>query len=343
MKVEILNPDTLRDLYKNHGQFACICYDTPEEYAERVGKSCQESGHVSGSRCEYIKFRVSDIDRGTAEQCLRHEIGTFVPFEFQDNYSFSDYMEIVDDVSPDQIVKNMASFRYIDKDGFDWATPANIARIPEAKGLYDSMMKAINYSRRSIKEILERNGVDPRKATEDANMMLPRATTSSFVIGMTPEALLRWCQHRLCTRAQEFIRELARLIVAEIKQINPEFASECVPKCKHLLWCPEGKHSCGAAPTKAELCDVLKRVADKPIEDPSRASSVSVEENKPVTKKGRRSKRADELPANANTVYKLYMNDDITIVEASKLLHVSRPTTYRWFEMLREAQPTTKR
>lgn len=250
MKVEILNPEVLRDLYKNHGQFACVCYDTPEKYAERVGKDCQKSGHFSGSRCEYIKFRISDLDRGTAEQCLRHEIGVYVPFEYQDNYSFADYADLVADISPDQIVKNMASFRYIDKDGFKWETPESIRESPEAKERYDNLMKHINSERRAIKSLLEDDGVSPKKATEDVNMVLPRATKSEFVIGMTPEALIRWCQQRLCTRTQEFIRRLAYLIVSEIRPINPKFADECVPKCQHLLWCPEGKHSCGRFPTK---------------------------------------------------------------------------------------------
>lgn len=76
MKVEILNPEALQNLYKNHGEFACVCYNTSPEKAEQVGKSCQKSGHLSGSRCEYIKFKISDVDRGTAEQIMRHEIGT---------------------------------------------------------------------------------------------------------------------------------------------------------------------------------------------------------------------------------------------------------------------------
>jgi hypothetical protein len=82
------------------GEFACVCYGTPDKYAEKVGKSCQESGHMSGSRCEYIKFRIYDIDRGTAEQIMRHEVGTNVPFDEQDNYSFID-------INPSNMVKNM--------------------------------------------------------------------------------------------------------------------------------------------------------------------------------------------------------------------------------------------
>ena len=111
MKVQIINPEVLKNLNKNHGEFARVCYDTPAERAEQVGKICQATGHMSGSRCEYIKFHISGIDRGTAEQCMRHEIGTWVPFEMQDNYMWAElqqYGVIVE--NPANIVKNMASF-----------------------------------------------------------------------------------------------------------------------------------------------------------------------------------------------------------------------------------------
>lgn len=263
MKVEILNTEVLRDLYHNHGLFACTCYNTPEEYADRVGKSCEKDGHMSGSRCEYMKFKITDIDRGTAEQCLRHEIGTSVPFEQQDNYSFADYSELVKDVSPDQIVKNMASFRYIDKEGFNWETPSTILNCKEAKDKYDKLMEEINMCRREIKTILENNGVPSAVATQDVNFILPRATTTEFVIGFTPEALINFCHKRLCSRAQEFIRHLAVLMKAEVAKYNEEFARELVPQCQHLLWCPEGKRCCGAYPTKKELKEKLANGNDK--------------------------------------------------------------------------------
>ncbi len=259
MNVEIINPEVLTNLYKNHGVFACTCYNTPEKYAEKVGKSCVADGHMSGSRCEYIKFRISGLDRGTAEQTLRHEIGTVVPFEFQDNYSFADYSELVKDVSPDQIVKNMASFRYIDKDGFKWATPKNIMECDETRQEYDELMEIINDKRRKIKDILEANGVPKESATEDVNFVLPRATTTEFVIGFTPEALIHFCHKRLCTRAQEKIQELAKKMKAAVCAVSPEFAQELVPQCKHLLWCPEGKRCCGAAPTKQKLKEIINQ------------------------------------------------------------------------------------
>ena len=41
MQVKIINPEVLKDLYKNHGEFACECYATPKKYAAKVGESCQ--------------------------------------------------------------------------------------------------------------------------------------------------------------------------------------------------------------------------------------------------------------------------------------------------------------
>ena len=253
MKVEIINPEVLKNLYKNHGEFACVCYGTDSKHAEKVGTACQESGHMSGSRCEYIKFRITDIDRGTAEQCLRHEIGTYVPFEYQDNYAFADYSELVKDVSPDQIIKNMASFRYIDKDNFRWAIPNDILRFEAICERWNDLMLHIINERYAIKEMLEAEGIEPKKANEDVNMCLPRATLSEFVIGMTPEALIHWCHKRLCTRAQETIQELAYKIKYAVSEVNPAYAEELKPHCEHLLWCPEGKHSCGMTPTKEDL------------------------------------------------------------------------------------------
>lgn len=258
MNVEILNPEVLTNLYHNHGLFACTCYNTPDKYADKVGKSCEDEGHMSGSRCEYIKFKITGLDRGTSEQCLRHEIGTAVPFEEQDNYSFSEYSELVTDVSPDQIVKNMASFRYIDKEGFMFETPATIGKCFNANALYEELMGIINNYRTAIKDALVMDGIAEKRAVQDANFVLPRATTTEFVIGFTPEALIHFCHKRLCTRAQEFIRELAVKMKKEVSKYNAEFASELVPHCQHLLWCPEKKHGCGAYPTRAELQNILK-------------------------------------------------------------------------------------
>lgn len=255
MKVEIINPEVVENLYKNHGQFACVCYGTDEKYAERVGQACSESGHMSGSRCEYIKFRITDVDRGTAEQIMRHEIGNDIPFPMMDNYSFSELSDLITDVSPDQIVKNMASFRYIDKQDFKYATPKSIADCEPANRLYYELMSTINRYRQMIKDALVEEGISEKRAVQDSNFVLPRATESSLVIGFTPEALIHFCHKRLCTRAQGFIREVAKQMKQAVMMYNPKLAEELVPHCEYLLWCPEKSAGCGRRPTRQEFID----------------------------------------------------------------------------------------
>lgn len=249
MKVTILNPEVLENLYKHHGEFAATCYDTPMEYAEKVGKNCcKADGHLSGSRCEYIKFRIEDVDRGSIEQVMRHEIGTrYSPID-----KYEVYIDEVLDINPTNIVKNMQSFRYVDKTDFTYSIPKNIQKIKEANDIFVNTMKMIEESRKSIRDILINNDINTHKAVEDANFVLPRATHGTLTIGFTPEALIQFMWKRLCTRVQDEIHDVAIEMKKEVEKINFEFAKELKPHCQHLLWCPE-KKSCHAYPSKDEL------------------------------------------------------------------------------------------
>ena len=251
MQVTLLNPEVLKNLYKNHGEFACECYDTDKKYATKVGKSCETSGHMSGSRCEYIKFEI-EADRGTLEQMMRSEIG--VRYNPEEKYYYMDMLEAIPRVSPDEIVKNMQSFRYVDKNNFTYVTPATIANNPLALSYYQNLMSNIDTTRKIIKKVLIESGGNEHKAVEDANFVLPRATNTKLTIGFTPEALIRFMQKRLCVRAQPEIRAVAVEMRKQVKEVNEEFANrELLPHCQYLLWCPEGKKSCGAYPTRDEL------------------------------------------------------------------------------------------
>ena len=251
MTVNIINPDILDNLYKNHGEFACECYNTPKKYAQKVGESCVKDSHFSGSRCEYIKFEI-EADRGTLEQIMRSEIG--VRYDNQDKYHYMDLIEAIPAVRPDEVVKNMQSFRYVDKNDFTYAIPHNIQNNPKALELYKECMDYLNIIRKELRDILvEESGVEVHKAVEDANFVLPRATNGKLSIGFTPEALIRFMQKRLCVRAQDEIREVAIEMKKAVEEINPKFAKELMPHCQYLLWCPEGDKSCGRYPTREEV------------------------------------------------------------------------------------------
>lgn len=257
MNVKIINPEQVKELYRNHGLFAATCYNTPEQYAEKVGRSCGETNHRSGSRCEYIKFQITG-DRGTLEQFMRHEIG--VRYDEIDKYAYQDRIDMVLDVNPCNIVKNMQSFRYVLMDNFEYTTPAELETCPEALEIYHGTMRIIDENRKTVRELLEERGIPHSRAVECANFLLPRATNLVLTIGFTPEALIQFMWKRLCTRAQPEAQALAKLMRACVKDVHPEFAKELKPQCQHYLWCPEKNRCCGLAPTKEQLMEDLARL-----------------------------------------------------------------------------------
>lgn len=257
MKVKIINPEQVADLYKNHGQFACTCYGTPEEYAEQVGRKCGSSNHRSGSRCEYIKFQITG-DRGTLEQFMRHEIG--VRYDEIDKYQYQDRIDMVLDVNPCNIVKNMQSFRYVLMDNFEYTIPDELNECPNALNFYNRAMEVINNCRKGVREMLEETGVSTERSVEIANFLLPRATNLTLTIGLTPEALIQFMWKRLCRRAQPEAQKLAQEMRAAVQEVHEEFAKELRPHCQHLLWCPEGAKCCGLSLSKEEVVEEFARL-----------------------------------------------------------------------------------
>ena len=122
-------------------------------------------------------------------------------------------------------------------------------------------MEQIEAARTAIKESLIASGIEEKKAVEDANFVLPRATNLTLTIGFTPEALIHFMHKRLCVRAQDEIRSVAIAMKKEVAEILPEYAKQLVPHCQHLLWCPENKKmTCKAYPRKEELIALLDEI-----------------------------------------------------------------------------------
>ena len=76
-KVELINAEEVKNFVKQHGEVACICYATDPKYAERVGKNVLQTGHFSGSRGDYFKFKFTNVPRALVDQSVRHDVGTF--------------------------------------------------------------------------------------------------------------------------------------------------------------------------------------------------------------------------------------------------------------------------
>lgn len=229
IKVTLLNPDEVKNFIRNHGYIACICYDTDERYAEKVGLNCLKSGHMSGSRGDYFKFEI-ECPRFTADQIMRHEQGVF---------------------------KNCQSQRYVDMDNFNCYIPPKVSRDPELRKLYEELENTTKDFYGRIRNEMEARGIEGEKANDLMRSLLPIGVPTKLRIGFDIEALIHFMNKRLCVRADEPIRQVAKLMKKEILEVEPRYADLLVPQCKAMLYCPEHK-SCGAYPSKDELRKLLE-------------------------------------------------------------------------------------
>lgn len=214
-KVTLMNKEEVGSFIKKHGEFACICYNTPIKAAEKVGEHCLQSGHLSGSRHLYFVFKLEMIPRFTIDQLVRHEVG---------------------------VVKNVQSLRYVTKDGFKVYCPPEMRDDLEAKWEYQRAEDYLNYTYKLNVKRFESKGKE--RANEIARTFLPIgiATECSFACNL--EGLINLAHKRLCTRAELPIRALAKLMVKEVLEAEPRYGPYLVPQCEYLKRCPEG-HSCG--------------------------------------------------------------------------------------------------
>ena len=175
------------------------------------------SGHFSTIEHIQISFAISNVSRACTHQLVRHR-----------HMSFS-----------------QKSQRYVKEKGqFDYLTPPTIGRNPELKEKYNEFMGKIS----KFYEELTQAGIP----AEDARFILPNATSSSMVASLNLREMIHLANIRLCTRAQDEIRLLVRLMCNELVKQEPWLKPYLVPKCERLGYCDEDK-SCGRMPTKEEL------------------------------------------------------------------------------------------
>lgn len=231
IRVTLLNGEEVKDFIKRHGEIACICYGTNEKYAEKVGKSCMIEGHTSGSRGDFFKFEI-ECPRFCADQIVRHEQGVF---------------------------KNMQSQRYVDMDdNFSIYVPPKVVNNPtilEQYIKYEEMCKARYKINRAYFDDL---GITGEQANDLMRTMLPIGVMTKLRIGFTLEALIHFMHKRLCVRADEPIRMVAKLMRDEVLKVQPEYKELLVAQCESMLYCPE-KHSCHRYPSKEELKNMINK------------------------------------------------------------------------------------
>lgn len=216
-KVTILNPNDLNDLLKSIGEMASVCVNKNPKNPVAVGKHCIEAEHGSALRLHYVQFSVEDISRCCANQMIRHKVGVEAMQESQRYVKTDDLMQSV--VTPPSIINN--------------------------QGAFNTYKKTVLEIEKGVKR-LSAMGIPQ----EDLRYLYPGATHTKLIIWYSIQALMHFCNLRLCSRSQTEIRTVAKLMRNKVVEINPELKPYLVPKCLKLGYCNEGKSSCGKMPVK---------------------------------------------------------------------------------------------
>ena len=194
-------------------------------------KNLMTMGHFSPVEHVSFTFAVEGISRACSHQLVRHRIASY----------------------------SQQSQRYVKLDQFEYIIPKEIENNPEAKHLFIKAMEqdqeiydmlvSILFTKHF--ESLVAKGKDEKtarreaekKAIEDSRYVFPNACETKLVFTMNVRTLLNFLSHRCCNRAQDEIRELAWLMLEELKKVSPTLFKSAGPKCINGE-CTEGKLKC---------------------------------------------------------------------------------------------------
>ena len=198
---------------------ARLCYSASgaEELAERLSdekvkqmvRKMVKLGHASTIEHVSFTFGIEGVSRVLTHQLVRHRIASY----------------------------DQQSQRYVAAHGFQYITPPTIAANPEAQAKYDALIAQIRQTYDDLTDM----GI-PK---EDARYVLANATETKILVTMNARSLLHFFNLRCCYRAQWEIRELANLMLAEVRKVAPTLFHNAGASCVNTGRCPEGDMTCG--------------------------------------------------------------------------------------------------
>lgn len=120
--------------------------------------------------------------------------------------------------------------------------PESIQKKPEAVFVY---IDGLESAKKRYIELINMGVLQ-----EDARQILPMGTQTKIVMTMNVRSLYNFFNLRCCSRAQSEIRQLANIMLKEVKKIAPILFDKAGAPCEITGICPEGKFSCGKYPTR---------------------------------------------------------------------------------------------
>ena len=176
-------------------------------------------GHFSVLEHASFTFGIEGISRACSHQLVRHRLASY----------------------------SQQSQRYVKMQDLEFFTPPSIAKDPQASERYSDLMSQLQ----QCYDDLLAAGFE----AEDARYVLPNAACTSVMMTANARSLLNFFELRLCTRAQHEIRQLAELMLCEVRKAAPVLFAKAGPTCDTRGYCAEGEMTCG----RAEPIDLSRR------------------------------------------------------------------------------------
>ena len=232
--------------YSNSGAMNLL-EDMSDEKAQNFVEMLARIGHQSPIEHASFTFAIEGVSRSLLAQITRHRLASF----------------------------SVQSQRYVKLKNFQYITPPEIARIPEAEKCYQETMQNCLAAYEKLAELLENQHYTEflaqglpekearskaeKKAIEDARFVLPNASETKMVVTMNARELLHFFKLRCCNRAQWEIRELAKAMLREVYPVSPALFAKAGASCCSGS-CPEGKMTCGKCEEVRKEFENLKKL-----------------------------------------------------------------------------------
>ena len=172
---------------------AKLCYSSSDIVSLKDGLSEDKTaayidmlmslGHESVFEHVYFTFGIEGISRACSHQLVRHRIASY----------------------------SQKSQRYVNENAFEFITPPEIEKIPEAVNEYNRLMDEIQAGYEKIAKLLTENpkndfiaqGLNEKeslskarkKANEDARFVLPNACETKIIVTMNVRSLFNFFRH----------------------------------------------------------------------------------------------------------------------------------------------------
>lgn len=180
----------------------------------------QKTAAIAGKLC-YAKSSLRDLEKITPQEEKKfiEKIIKFGHLSVIEHSSFTFAIEGISRVTSHQLVRHrLASFsqqsqRYVKKKDFEYIIPPTIKKKKKLKAVFEKGIKDINDAYIKL--------LDSGIPAEDARFLLPNACETKIIVTMNARELLHFFKLRCDQTSQWEIREMANLMLKEVRKIAP--------------------------------------------------------------------------------------------------------------------------